>query len=188
MAGNIHVVMFDDVMGAENMLENVNEWVKNGWLNVDDAVVVTRGRGSEVPPVQIATANPERPMMVAGSTGGTDVEIKQTVKHAGKFALGGGGIGLLAGMLLGGPIGGLIVGATAGAIAGALRDSGIDDSFIKEVSAGLAPGTSALFLMTSGGDEEKILAELRAHKATLLKTTLPPDQERRLREVLSKSA
>ena len=34
-----------------------------------------------------------------------------TRKRAGKYALGGGGIGLLAGMLLGGPIGGLVVGA-----------------------------------------------------------------------------
>jgi uncharacterized membrane protein len=126
--------------------------------------------------------------MIHTTGGNTELEIKQTIKQGGKFALGGGGIGLLAGMLLGGPIGGLLLGATVGAISSALKDSGIDDSFIKEVSAGLEPGTSALFLMTSGGDEEKILGELRAHKATLLKTTLPAEQERRLREALSKSS
>lgn len=79
-----------------------------------------------------------------------------------------------------------MVGATVGAITGALKDSGIDDKFIKEVSAGLAPGTSALFLMTSGGDEEKILAELRPFKARLLKTTLSPERERALRDALEK--
>jgi uncharacterized membrane protein len=184
MPSNIHVLMFEDAYGAENLLENVNSWEKQGWLKVDDAVVVTRGAGSETPPVAIASANPEKPMMVHGATSSTELEIKQTVKRGGKFALGGGGIGLLAGLLLGGPIGGLVIGATAGAITGALKDYGIDDTFIKQVSAGLRPGASALFLMTSGGDEEKILPELRVHKATLLKTTLPPEQEHRLREAL----
>ncbi|MCL4857849.1 MAG: DUF1269 domain-containing protein [Caldilineaceae bacterium] len=187
MAGNIHVVMFDDIMGAENMLANVNTWQQNGWLNVDDAVVVTRGSGSESTPTAFASANAERPVIVPGAMGTSEIEIKQTVKRGGKFALGGGGIGLLAGLLLGGPIGGLVVGATLGAITGALKDFGIDDSMINDISQGLEPGTSALFLMTSGGDEEKVLAELRAHKATLLKTTLPPEQERRLREALGKS-
>jgi uncharacterized membrane protein len=186
MPANVHVVMFEDVNGAENMLENVNTWEKQGWLKVDDAVVVTRGAGSETPPVAMATSNTENARVVYGATSGTELEIKQTVKKTGKWALGGGGIGLLAGLLLGGPIGGLVVGATAGAITGAMKDYGIDDTFIKEVSAGLRPGASALFLMTSGGDEEKILPELRVHKARLLKTTLPPEQEGRLRDALEK--
>ena len=67
-------------------------WEEKGYFTVKDAVVVTRGGGSQ------------------------DVQIKQTVKKAGKWSLGGGGIGLLAGFLLGGPVGGLIVGATVGAI------------------------------------------------------------------------
>lgn len=190
MASNIHVVMFDDYFGAEQMLENVNTWVEKGWLNVEDAVVVTRGSGSDTPVMPVTAAGTEQAMVVPGAQsapGGRDVEIKQTTKRSGKFALGGGGVGLLAGLLLGGPIGGLVLGAAVGAIAGAMKDSGISDDFIKEVSAGLRPGTSALFLMTSGGDEEKILAELRPHKATLLKTTLSPEREAALRAALSKS-
>lgn len=187
MASNIHIVMFDDFYGAENMLENVNTWEQKGWLNVEDAVVVTRGSGSSSTPTAFAAANAERPVIVPGAMGTSELEVKQTVKRGGKFALGGGGIGLLAGMLLGGPIGGLVVGATLGAITGALKDYGIDDTMINEVSAGLEPGSSALFLMTAGGDEEKILSELGAHKATLIKTTLPPEQEQRLRAALGKS-
>jgi len=186
MAGNIHVLMFDDIDGAENMLANVTSWEKAGWLKVEDAVVVTRGAGSEIPPTQMATANSEQPGVIQGATSNTELEIKQTHKFAGKYALGGSGIGFLAGMLLGGPIGGLVVGATVGAISGALKDYGIDDKFIKQVSAGVRPGTSALFLMSSGGDAEKLLPELREHKARLLSTSLPPEQEQALREALEK--
>jgi uncharacterized membrane protein len=168
------------------MLTNVNSWAKEGWLKVEDAVVVTRGAGSEMPPTQMATANTEQPRVAQGATSNTELEIKQTHKFAGKFALGGSGIGFLAGMLLGGPIGGLVVGATVGGITGALRDYGIDDKFIKEVSAGVRPGTSALFLMTTGGDAEKLLPEIREHKARLLSSTLPPEQEQALREALEK--
>ncbi len=189
MTANIHAILFDDYHGADNMLTNVNTWQENGWITVEDAVIATRGAGSDEPPLIVAAGSTEQPKLIAGQSapGMQDVEIKQTNKQGGKFTLGGGGIGLLAGLLFGGPIGGLVIGATAGAIAGALKDYGIDDNFIREVSEGLQPGNSILFLMTSGGDEEKILAELRPHRATLLKTTLPPEREAALRAVLRKS-
>ena len=122
---NITVLGFEDMVGAENMLTNLETWEEKGYFAVKDAVVVTRGSGSNA------------------------VEIKQTVKKAGKWSLGGGGIGLLAGLLLGGPMGGLVVGATVGAISGAMKDSGIDDKFIRDVSEGLPQESSALFVMTN---------------------------------------
>lgn len=185
MTANIHVVMYDEIDAAENMLENVNMWQEKGWITVEDAVVVTRGLGSASGPIAAAAASAEQPMIIH-SAGGTNVEIKQTQKKSGKFTLGGGGIGLLAGLLLGGPVGGLVAGATIGAITGALKDSGIEDKFIREASEGLAPGHSALFLMTSGGDEEKIIPELRGHKGRLIKTTLSAERERALRDALHK--
>jgi uncharacterized membrane protein len=186
MAGNVHVVSFDDYYGAENMLDNVYTWEKNGWIKVEDAVVVTRGSGSETLSTGVVGPNPEQPIITPGAAGSREVEIKQTVKRGGKFALGGGGIGLLAGMLLGGPIGGLVVGATIGAITAAMKDYGISDKMIKEVSASLKPGTSALFLMSSDGDAEKLLPELKVHKGRLLSTTLPPEAEQSLRDALQK--
>jgi len=187
MSGNVHVLLFDDIDGAEAMLDNVNSWSKEGWLKVEDAVVVTRGAGSATSPTPITTGNTEQPqsVMIQGSQG--DLQIKQTRKHAGKFALGGTGIGFLAGMLLGGPIGGMVVGATVGAITGAMKDFGIDDKFVRQVSEGIRPGTSALFLMTSGGNAEKLLPEIREHKAHLLSSTLPDEQSAALREALEKN-
>lgn len=186
MPANIHVVAFDDPYGAENMLENVHTWEKNGWIKVADAVVVTRGSGSEGSTMAAMAGGAEQPMTAVPMGGNTELEIKQTIKKRGKYTLGGGGIGFLAGMLLGGPIGGLVVGATVGAITGAMKDYGIPDKFIKEVSAGIGPGTSALFLMSSDGDPEKLLPELRVHKGRLLSTTLSPDQEKDLRDALDK--
>jgi len=187
MAGNVHVLLFDDIDGAEAMLDNVNTWAKEGWLKVEDAVVVTRGAGSMTQPTTIASGNTEQPqsVMIQGSQG--DLEIKQTRKHAGKFAMGGAGIGMLAGMLLGGPIGAMVVGATIGGITGAMKDFGLDDKFIRQVSEGVRPGTSALFVMSSGGNAEKLLPELREHKARLLSSTLPPEQAEALREALEKN-
>ena len=160
---NIVVLGFEDMVGAENMLTNLETWEKEGYFTVKDAVVVTRGSGS------------------AG------VEIKQTVKKAGKWSLGGGGIGLLAGFLLGGPVGGLIVGATVGAISGAMKDYGISDKFIRDVSNSLPQESSALFVMTiptEGRDLDAFYAELKPFKAKVISTTLDPDIAAKLDELL----
>ena len=160
---NIVVLGFEDMIGAENMLSNVELWEKKGYLTVKDAVIVTRGSGTN------------------------DVEIHQTVKKAGKWSLGGGGIGFLAGMLLGGPVGGLVLGATIGAISGAMKDFGIDNKFIRQVSEGLPPESSALFVMTvptEGRDEEEFYAELKPFKAKVLSTTLDDTTTQKLTELL----
>jgi uncharacterized membrane protein len=161
---NIIVLGFGDVVGAENMLTNVHTWEEKGFFTVKDAVIVTRGGGSN------------------------DVDIKQTVKKAGKWSLGGGGIGLLAGMLLGGPIGGLVVGATVGAISGAMKDFGIDNSFIRAISDGLPPNSSALFVMTEPNpdrDDDALFAELKPFKAKVISTTLDKDTAQKLEALLS---
>ncbi len=160
--GNVTVFMFEDEGGAENFLENVMTWQEQGLFTVQDAVVAVRGVGS-------------------------DVEVKQSHKFGGKYAGAGAGIGFIAGMLLGGPIGGLAVGAAIGGITGAMKDYGIDDKFIAQVNAGLAPNTSALFLMTSGGEanEEKILAELRPFKISMISTTLSPEMAAKISDALA---
>lgn len=161
---NIIALGFESLDGAENMLANVHVWQDKGFFTVKDAVVVTRGSGAN------------------------DLEIKQTVKKTGKWALGGGGIGFLAGMLLGGPVGGLIVGATVGAISGALKDSGIDDNFIHVIGTTLRSDTSALLIMVEPNpnrDEQDVMKELGEQRATVLSTTLAPEREKQLRDLLA---
>ncbi len=156
----ITVLRFDDLAGAENMLENVQTWQDNGLLTVEDAIVVVRTERNEL-------------------------EIQQTHKFGRKYARRGAGAGLLAGLLLGGPIGGLVAGAAIGGVAGAMKKYGLHDKFVREASEGIGIGQSALFLLTPSGDLDKLEPELREHKAHVLTTTLPEDQEKRLRAMLS---
>jgi len=80
---------------------------------------------------------------------------------------------------------GLVGGLAAGGIAGALKDYGLDDSFIKEVSQWVQPETSALFLLVKEAKADEVLEELRSHEASVLTTTLAPEQEKRLRQTLA---
>ena len=157
---NIVVLGFENQYGAEAMLEDIQKWQEEGLMELEDAVIASRGVGG-------------------------DVQIEQTHKQGGRFALRGGGAGLLAGLLLGGPILGLVGGVAAGGIAGALKDYGLDDKFIKEVSQWVQPETSALFLLVKEAKADEVLEELRSHEASVLTTTLAPEQEKRLRQTLA---
>lgn len=160
MESNIVVLGFEGESTAEGMLSNIMEMQERGLVTIEDAVVATRGPG-------------------------TNVEVKQTRSVTGKYAVRGTGAGLLAGLLLGGPIGGLVAGAAIGAITGALKDQGIDDKFINEVSQALRPNSSALFLMGKAEDPEKFYEEMRPFKAIVATTTLSEEKEKRLKEALA---
>jgi uncharacterized membrane protein len=86
--------------------------------------------------------------------------------------------GLLFGLIFYVPLLGAAIGAATGALAGALADIGIDDHFINRVRDRVTPGTSALFLLTSGG-----LADRGA--AALITAELDRDQEAALRAVFA---
>jgi uncharacterized membrane protein len=158
---NIVVLAFDGRYTAKATLKDIQKMQEDGLLEIKDAVVASRGPGG-------------------------NVKIEQTHSEKGKFALRGSGIGLLAGLLVGGPIGGLVGGAAVGVIAGALKDYGIDDDFIEEVSESLKPDSSALFLMVSNAKAEETLERLKPFKAKVLNTTLSEEQEQKLKEVLEK--
>ena len=161
MASNIVVLGFKNQYGAEVMLEDIQKWQEEGLIELEDAVIASRSPGS-------------------------DVQIEQTHKQGGRFALRGGGAGLLAGLLLGGPILGLVGGVAAGGIAGALKDYGLDDTFVKEVSQWVQPETSALFLLVKEAKADEVLEKLRPFGAVVLTTTLAPEREERLRQALAK--
>jgi uncharacterized membrane protein len=160
MASNIVVLGFKNQYGAEAMLEDIQKWQEEGLMELEDAVIASRGPG-------------------------VDVQIEQTHKKGGRFALRGGGAGLLAGLLLGGPILGLAAGVAAGGIAGALKDYGLDDTFVNEVSQWVQPRTSALFLLVKEAKGDEVLEKLRPFGAIVLSTTLAPEQEERLRQALA---
>ena len=83
------------------------------------------------------------------------------------------------------PLLGMAIGAGMGALAGSLSDVGIDDDFIKRARDEITPGTSALFLMSSGAVIDKVREAFAGQQAELVSTNLSDDQERALREVFA---
>jgi uncharacterized membrane protein len=103
----------------------------------------------------------------------------------GPSALAGAFWGLLFGILFFVPLIGVAVGAGGGALVGALRDVGIDDDFIRRTKSAVTPGTSALFLLTSGGAPDRIRQRFIGTHAELIDTNLSGDEEARLREIFA---
>lgn len=161
MGGNLIVLAFDGRHEAEGLLGDLEKLQEAGQITIEDAVVASRGEGAEI-------------------------HIEQTHSKTGKTAVKGTGIGLLAGLLLGGPIIGLAGGAAIGAIVGKMKDYGVDDKFIEEVSRGLKANSSALFLLVKDADAEQIEKLLKPVKATVLSTTLSEEQEEKLKKALEK--
>ncbi len=73
----------------------------------------------------------------------------------------GGLWGLLFGLLFFVPLLGVAIGAGIGALMGHFADYGIDKDFIDSVKAKVVPGTSALFLMSSNANTEKVAEEVQ---------------------------
>jgi uncharacterized membrane protein len=73
-----------------------------------------------------------------------------------------------------------------GGLAGSLTDVGIDDNFIKKVRDEVTPGTSALFLMTSGAVMDRVLDRFEGHeKPELIQTNLSEEDEAALRHAFA---
>jgi uncharacterized membrane protein len=81
----------------------------------------------------------------------------------------------------------IILNATAGAGPGALTDVGINDHFMKELTATLIPSSSALFVLTRSPtpDKERMLEELNGLGGKILMTSLSHEDEARLQAALS---
>ncbi len=97
-------------------------------------------------------------------------------------ALSGSFWGLLFGVLFVVPLLGVAVGTAAGALMGSLTDVGIDDDFIRAVRAEVTPGSSALFLLTSGAVLDKVAPAFETLQPRLVRTNLSADEEAMLRE------
>ena len=77
-----------------------------------------------------------------------------------------------------------MIGMSAGVLAGSLSDYGISDDFIKSLGETLPANSSALFILVRKSQPDRILAELSDVRGRILKTTLSPEQEERLKKAL----
>jgi uncharacterized membrane protein len=79
------------------------------------------------------------------------------------------------------PFFGLAVGMALGALSGKFADYGIDDNFIKQTREKVTEGTSALFLLTSGAVQDKVVEAMKGQTFEILSTNLPKGKEDELR-------
>ncbi len=153
----LSVLKFDTPQGAEQMLHTLEDLQKQQLITVQDAAIVTWEVGKKKP------------------------KTKQLQNMAGAGALGGAFWGMLFGLLFFVPFLGLAIGAGIGALMGHFADYGIDDKFINSVKEKVTPGTSALFLLTSGAVMDKVAEAVKGQKFELLQTNLTKEQEDKLR-------
>jgi len=93
--------------------------------------------------------------------------------------------GTLVGLIFLMPIVGAAVGAASGAIGGALTDVGINDRFMKDVTATLQSGNAALFLLIRKMTADKVLEDLKGIGGKVLRTSFDHTKEEALREALA---
>ncbi len=147
---NLVVLTFEDTEQAGQVFQALKDVKGAGNLKIDDAAVV----------VKLETGKVEIQNQM-------DTGVK-------KGAVGGGVLGLLlAGVFF--PLAGLALGVLGGALVGKALDMGIDKKFVKKVTETMKPGSSALFVIASGGNPDVVAAALRPFQGTIYQTSLPPE-------------
>lgn len=160
---SLTVLKFPNAEGAEQMLTTLERLQREHLITIVDAAIVSWPEGQKKP------------------------RTRQLYNLAGAGALGGAFWGMLFGLLFFVPFLGAAIGAAMGALSGAFADVGIDDSFIKEVQAKVTPGSSALFLMSTGAVLDKVTEAVKGQQFELIASNLSNEQEARLKEYFSES-
>lgn len=157
---NLVVLAFDTENGARQTLEEVERLQKQNLIHVEDAAEAVRHESGKV-------------------------KVKQAVSLAGAGAMGGAFWGMLFGLLFFVPFLGMAVGAATGALFGKAADYGINDDFISEVGNSVQPGNSALFLLVSQAQMDKVVERLKPYGGKLIHTSLSKEEEARLKEAFA---
>ncbi len=153
----LSVLKFPTADGAQQMENTLLELQKQHVIEVQDAAIVTWPQGKKQPKTQ------------------------QLHSLAGQGALMGAFWGMLFGLIFFIPFFGLALGAAMGALSGKFTDYGIDDNFIKQTREKVTEGTSALFLLTSGAVQDKVVEAMKDQTFEIIMTNLPKSKEDELR-------
>lgn len=156
-------IEFDEPATAFALRAELVKFQKEYLIEMEDVVVVTR-EGDGKPHLHQAVN-----LTAAGATGGMMW-------------------GALIGLLFMNPLLGAAVGGGAGALSGWMTDVGINDGTIREMSEGLPPGGSALFVLLRRVTGDKVLSRLEAfrEKGRVIHSSLSAEQEEALKKLFEK--
>ncbi|HEY4279680.1 MAG TPA: DUF1269 domain-containing protein [Conexibacter sp.] len=155
---------FPDAAGAESAVATLQDLQRQELIQLQDAATVSWEVGAKKP------------------------KTRHLADMTGQGALGGAFWGLLFGLIFFVPLLGLAVGAAAGALGGSMVNVGIDKEFIERVRAEIRPGSSALFVMSSGAVQDRVREAFAGSHAQLIQTNLSAEQEQQLRDAFSEEA
>lgn len=153
------VIGYDDVHKAEEVRISLLKMQKEYLIDMEDAVIAVKKEDGKI-------------------------KLHQMWDPTTYGAASGTFWGMLIGALFLSPFFGAAIGALSGGISGALTDVGISDSFMKELSQTLKPGSSALFVLVRKVTTDKVLEELQGTGGKVLKTSLNHESEKKLQEAL----
>lgn len=156
---------FEDPTGADQSVTLLESLQKQELIQIHDAATVSWDPAKKKP------------------------KTRQLASLTGVGALGGAFWGMLFGLIFFIPLIGAAIGAAAGALGGSLADAGIDDDFIRQVRSEVTPGTSALFALTSGAVQDKVVTAFQdaGLRPQLIHTNLSTEQENAMREVFGEN-
>jgi uncharacterized membrane protein len=123
-------------------------------------------------------------MVVAIRKDDGKLKLRQTVSTTGAGAAGGALWGGLIGLIFLMPLLGMAIGGATGAAGGAMTDYGIDDKFMKELGAGLTPGSAVLFVLVRESTPDKVLPRISQFGGDVVHTSLDAETEQVLQESL----
>jgi uncharacterized membrane protein len=157
---NLFVVAYNDLATANQVREKLFAMNREHLVELEDAVVVERRESDG------------------------KIKLNQVVNHTTTGAAGGALWGGVIGLLFLVPFLGAAVGAAAGAAGGALTDTGVNDDFMREVSANLRPGAAALFVLAKTDARDKVVSELAQYGGQLVQTSLSTEDEEQLKAMV----
>jgi uncharacterized membrane protein len=148
---DVLAIDFDDELKAREALLAATRLRKRQSVEMTDAAIVTRTTRGRTRIIQTRDTSPAQGAVAGSWWGG------------------------LAGLLLGGIAGwaiGIVLGALAGGLWARFRDYGIDDPWMREVGANLAPGHAAAFFQLPHVYATHLIRELRRFDGRLLHNSL----------------
>lgn len=163
MNSDLIVITFDDADDALKVVEAMQSMRKEPLFNLDHSVVVIRDRMGKV------RLHQTRDVTVNGSVTNGDV------------------LGLLAGLIFGTTMG-VVWGVVVDEAILELTQQGLDDKFVQVVEQSLGNNTSAILFLVhrdDRSDRDEILNVLSQFKGKLHYTTISPETERYLVQVLA---
>ncbi len=154
-------IEYDDMYKAQEVRLTLAKLQREYLIDLEDAVVAVKDESGKV-------------------------KLHQTYNLTASGAMSGGFWGSLLGLLFLGPFFGIgtLAGAAAGTVSGALSDVGINDNFMKQLSEGFKPGTSALFVLVRKVTPDRVLEAIKPYGGTVLQTSLSHEREEKLRAAL----